>query len=238
MEFVHSVPRIVLTSLLSIAVLFGLCKLIGQRQISQMSMFDYINSITIGSIAAELATDLEKWWEPLTATIVYGLAAIAIDFITCKSLKLRKFFNGKPIVLYQQGKLYKGTLKKAKLDINENLTQCRVAGYFDLSQLEAAVLETNGQLSFMPLATDRPVTPKDLSLSIEPESLTTSLIIDGNILWENLKQSGYNEQWLRQQLHLQGIGQVSDVFFATCDKQGNFSAYRMLEKPVQHELFE
>lgn len=238
MEMIRSIPHIILTSLVSIIVLFALCKLIGQRQISQMSMFDYINSITIGSIAAELATDLEQWWQPLTATIVYGLAAFAINYITCKSIKLRKFFNGKPLVLYQQGKLFKGNLMKAKLDINEFLTQCRVAGYFDLSQLEAAVLETNGQISFMPLADQRPVTPNDLSLNIPQESLCTNLIIDGNILWENLKQSGYNEEWLHKQMHSQGIGQVSEIFLATCDHQGNFYAYRMLEDPIQHELFE
>lgn len=238
MEALRSIPHIIFVSLISIIVLFGLCKLIGQRQIGQMSMFDYINSITIGSIAAELATNLEEWWKPLTATIVYGLAAVAIDYATCKSIKLRTFFNGKPLILYQEGKIYKGNLEKSNLDINEFLSQCRVAGYFDLSQLEAAVLETNGQISFMPLSDQRPVTPNDLDLKVSPESLCTNLIMDGNILWDNLKSSGYNEQWLHQQLHNQGIGQVSDVFLAICDKQGNFTAYRMEETPVQHNFFQ
>lgn len=238
MEVFTDILRIILTSVISIAVLFCLCKLIGQRQISQMSMFDYINSITIGSIAAEFATELERWWEPLTATIVYGLITVLINLITCKSIKLRKFFSGKPVVLFEEGKIYKANLMKAKMDINEFLTQCRVAGFFDLSQLEAAVLETNGQVSFMPMADQRPVTPNDLQLGPPPESLAINLILDGKILEDNLKYSGRDLKWLNKQLHSQDIGQISDVFLATCDKAGNFTAYRMQNVPVQHEIFE
>ena len=229
---------ILLTSIGSIVVLFVLCKLIGQRQISQMSMFDYINSITIGSIASEFAIDLEHWWQPLTAMLVYGGATIAINLVTCRSLKLRKFFSGRPIVLYEEGKLYKGNLRKAKLDVNEFLTQCRVAGFFDLTQLEAAVLETNGQVSFIPLADQRPVTPADLQLAPPPESLCVNLILDGQVLEQNLKYCGKDMQWLKKQLHSQQIGQISEVFLATCDKYNNFTAYRRQEAPVQHEIFE
>lgn len=238
MDIFTDILRIILTSLVSIAVLFCLCKLIGQRQISQMSMFDYINSITVGSIAAEFATELENWWEPLTATIVYGLVTVLINVITCKSIPLRKFFSGKPVVLFEEGKIYKANLMKAKMDVNEFLTQCRVAGYFDLSQLEAAVLETNGQISFMPLAAERPVTPQDLQLEPPPETLAINLILDGQVLEQNLKYSGRDMQWLEKQLHSQDIGQISEVFLATCDKQGNFTAYRKLDTPVQHEIFE
>ena len=132
MQIFAEVGKITITSLVSIVVLFGLCKLVGQRQISQMLPFDYVTSITIGSIAAELATDLEAWWQPLTATVVYGVAALCIDLFTCKSIALRRFFNGRPVVLYQNGRLYPENLLRARLDLNEFLSQCRVAGYFDL----------------------------------------------------------------------------------------------------------
>ena len=195
MDIFTDILRIILTSLVSIAVLFCLCKLIGQRQISQMSMFDYINSITVGSIAAEFATELENWWEPLTATIVYGLVTVLINVITCKSIPLRKFFSGKPVVLFEEGKIYKANLMKAKMDVNEFLTQCRVAGYFDLSQLEAAVLETNGQISFLPKSGSRPVTPQDLQLTPEPVSAWYDLILDGQLMEDNLKASGRSVSW-------------------------------------------
>lgn len=232
------IGKVIITSLVSILVLFLLCKLIGQRQISQMSLFDYINGICIGSIAAEFATNLEEWYRPFTAMLIYGLAAALINLLTCKSLALRKLFNGKPLVLFEDGRLYKGNLYRAKLDINEFLTQCRVAGYFDLSQLGAVVLETNGQLSFLPLSTERPLTPADMQLKPQDETLQINLILDGKILQENLKASGRSEEWLREQLHGQGIGQVREVFLASCDKQGSFTAYRMLEEPVTREIFE
>ena len=157
--------KVIGTSLLSLAVLFLLCRLNGQRQISQMSLFDYINSITIGSIAAELATDLENWQRTLTAMAVYGAAIALIGYLTCKSLGLRKLLNGTPLLLFENGNLYKANLLRAKLDVNEFLTQCRVVGYHDLSQLAAVVLETNGQLSFLPKAEQRPATPQDLGLT-------------------------------------------------------------------------
>ena len=230
--------KVVLASLFSIVILFLLCKWIGKRQIGQLSMFDYINSITIGSIAAELATNLEEWEKPLTAMLVYGAATVFINILTCKSLALRKFFNGKPIVLYEHGTLYKANLMRAKLDINEFLTQCRVAGYFDLTQLEAAVLETNGQISFLPLSQERPVTPADLQLKPQQEQLAISLILDGKILPDNLRDSGRDEAWLQKQLHSQDIGQISDVFLAYCDMSGAFHAFRMEEKPMRHDIFE
>lgn len=101
------IPHILFTSLFSIIVLFLLAKLMGNRQVSQMSMFDYVNGITIGSIAAEFATSLEDdYWMPLTAMVVYGVTAALISYITCKSMAARKFINGKPVVLYENGKLY------------------------------------------------------------------------------------------------------------------------------------
>lgn len=229
---------IILTSLGSIVVLFMLTKLMGARQLSQMSMFDYINSITIGSIAAEMATSLEgDFLLPLTAMIVYGLIVTLISIITCKSMSLRKLFNGKPVVLYENGKIYEKNLLSAKLDINEFLTQCRVAGYFDLSQLQCAVMETNGQLSFLPLSEQRPVTPQDLQLKPQPEAPAANVIIDGHVLTENLKYTGNDDTWLKKQLEQQCI-KLDEVFLATCDAQNTLTVYRMTGQKVRHEIFE
>ena len=214
MQIYSEVGKIAITSLVSIVVLFGLCKLVGQRQIGQMSLFDYVTSITIGSIAAELATDLEAWWQPLTATVVYGIAALCIDWFTCKYIALRRFFNGRPVVLYQNGRLYPKNLLRARLDLNEFLSQCRVAGYFDLSQLESAVLETNGQISFLPAAQYRPATPSDLQLSPQPEGLWCALVLDGSPLADNLEAIGHNPAWLQEQLTARGYKSPKEVFLA------------------------
>ena len=131
-----------------LAVLFILTRLGGKRQIAQMNLFDYVNSITIGSIAAEMATNLEQWYRPLTAMIVYGIAAFAVHYGTCKNRNVRLWLSGQAIPLMENGTIYKAELDRAKIDLNEFLAQARVAGYFDLNEVQCAMLETSGQISF------------------------------------------------------------------------------------------
>ena len=132
---------IIALSLGSIIAIFILTKIMGYRQMSQMSMFDYIISITIGSIAAEMSTALDKnFAQPLTAMIVYALSAVLLSWISSKSIRIRRVVEGKPLVLLSNGELYLGNLKRAKIDVSEFLEQCRVSGYFDVSKLETAVL--------------------------------------------------------------------------------------------------
>ncbi len=124
---------VIALSLGSIIAIFVLTKLMGYRQMSQMSMFDYINGITIGSIAAEMATSLEEnFMQPLIAMIVYALSAILLSWISSKSIRARRVIEGKPLVLLNHGELYGENLKKAKIDVSEFLVQCRVNGYFDV----------------------------------------------------------------------------------------------------------
>ena len=232
------IPHILFTSLFSIIVLFLLAKLMGNRQVSQMSMFDYVNGITIGSIAAEFATSLEDdYWMPLTAMVVYGVTAALISYITCKSMAARKFINGKPVVLYENGKLYEKNLAAAKLDINEFLTQCRTAGYFDLADLQTAILETNGQVSFLPLAAQRPVTPEDLQMTPDPERPCVNVILDGTVIPKNLKYTG-NDVWLKKQLEAQHVTRIGDVFLATVNAQNELAVYPRTGERVAHEMFE
>ena len=231
--------KIIATSLASLIALFLMAKLIGNRQVSQMSLFDYVVGITIGSIATEMATSLEgDIFLPLTALLVYGVVAALIAFGTCKSILLRKFFTGTPLILFEDGKLYEKNLAAAKLDINEFLTQCRVAGYFDLSQLKAAILETNGQISFMPLAEERPATPADHGLKPAPEGLLINLILDGKILRDNLKYSGKDDIWLKKQLAAEGIHSEKEVFLASCDIDDKLTVYKYTGEKVDKEIFE
>ena len=252
------IPHILFTSLFSIIVLFLLAKLMGNRQVSQMSMFDYVNGITIGSIAAEFATSLEDdYWMPLTAMVVYGVTAALISYITCKSMAARKFINGKPVVLYENGKLYEKNLAAAKLDINEFLTQCRTAGYFDLADLQTAILETNGQrqkahlavglqnsglqigkVSFLPLAAQRPVTPEDLQMTPDPERPCVNVILDGTVIPKNLKYTGNDDVWLKKQLEAQHVTRIGDVFLATVNAQNELAVYPRTGERVAHEMFE
>lgn len=218
---------VVIASAASFIVLFLLTKLMGKRQVSQLSMFDYINGITIGSIAAEMATSLQSdFLKPLVAMIIYALFEILVSYLGCKSIRLRKFLNGKPLKLLDNSKIYYSNFKKAKLDVNEFLELCRGAGYFDISKIEAAYLEPNGKLSILPISSDRPATPADLNLNVKKEKPTIPVIIDGNILKENLKLTGNEETWLKKQLNSQSISQIADVFLAICDNNNKLSVYK------------
>lgn len=230
--------QVVLASLASIVVLFMLSKLMGNREISQLSMFDYINGITIGSIAAEMATQLEDIRKPLVAMIVYGIVTAFIAKITCKSMILRRFITGRPVVLFENGKLYEKNLAKTKLDINEFLTQCRNSGYFDLNNIQTAILETNGRISFLPVVSQRPVTPQDLQLSPPQERPVANVIIDGRLMNKNLKHIGQNKAWLTKQLNDQGVTDISDVFLATCDCDGKLTVYLRIKEKINRDLFE
>lgn len=216
---------VIVLSLASLIVLFLMTKLMGYRQMSQMSLFDYINGITIGSIAAEMATNLEDYHRPLAAMIIYSLAAVCLSLLSGKSIKARRFLNGKPLILLHNDILYEENLKKSKIDLNEFLEQCRVSGYFDIAHLQTVILEGNGRLSFLPKSSARPVTPGDLSLTPEQEDLTAVLILDGHIMENNLKHAGKEEKWLNAQLHAQGIPDAKHVLLATCDLNNKLTAF-------------
>lgn len=220
------VGKTALTSLLSLVVMFGLSRIGGKRQIAQMSMFDYVNSITVGSIAAELATELEAPYRPLTALFMYGGITWLAHMCACKTLKGRTILDGRASILMENGTIYKKALSKAGIDLNEFLGQARVAGYFDLNEVQCAVLEVSGQISFLPRADNRPVTPQDLQLHPSQVSMWTDLILDGVIMRENLDACGRGTEWLKTQLHRYGIGQSGEAFYAGCDREGNFFACR------------
>lgn len=230
--------RVFLTSVGSIIVLFILTKIMGYKQMSQLSMFDYVNGITIGSIAAEMATSIEKnFMLPLLAMVVYGLSTWLISFCCTKSFVFRRFVTGKASVLYNNGKLYEENFKKAKMEINEFLMMARNSGYFDLSSLETVILEANGQLSFLPKSKERPATPADFDLSPEQDVILSNVIEDGHILYQNLKYSGVNEQWLRNELEKQNI-KSDEVFLGVCDGNKNLTVYKKTGTETPNDVLE
>ena len=221
------IRQVVLTSLLSLVVMFVFTRIGGKRQIAQMSPFDYLNAVTVGSIGAELATDLEQWWRPLSALIIYILATWLVHYTACKSNAMRSFWSGRSLILMDGGVISKTALQRAAIDVNEFLGQARIAGYFDPNEIATAILETSGQISFLPKSLNRPLTPEDMQLHPDAAHIWYDLIIDGQLMQDNLKAAGRDERWLDAQLHTQGIGQRSEVFYAACDKADGFFACRI-----------
>lgn len=215
-----------LTTLGSFAALFFAAKLIGHKQIAQLDFFDYITGITIGSIAAEMATELEQPWKPLTAMLLYGAITVLLSIAANKFPKTRKYFYGPAVILMDHGKLDRKNLKKAKLDLSEFIVMCRQQGYFDLTNIQTAIFEYNGKLTILPVSTQRPVTPGDMNLAPEQELLFTELIMDGQILGQNLKHMGLDLTWLDKQLKQRGIHSAKDVLLALCDRNLKLVIYQ------------
>ncbi len=228
--------KILLVAPLSYVALLLITKLIGYRQISQLNIFDYVNGITIGSIAAEMATELEEPHKPLLAMVVYGLLVLLTSVITSHSLKARRWLTGRTLVLLENGKLYRENLKKAKLDINEFLTQCRDSGYFDLNEIQLALLETTGKVSFLPKSQQRPATPQDMGVTVQQTLPQINVVLDGHVLADNLQYLGYDETWLDRQLKAQNTT-VGDCFLVTCDREGTLGVYPMNTTPMTRDLF-
>ena len=206
------IVKLVLTSLLSIAALFIITKIMGHKQVAQLDFFDYVSGITIGSIAAELATDLENAWQPLIALALYGVVSVVLNLCASKIQRTRKYINGAPTILMNGGKIYRENLKQAKLDLSEFMLLCREQGFFDLDEIETAVFEHNGKLSILPKGSFRPVTPSDLNLKVKESHIGTEVIMDGQILGENLSRMGYDEIWLARRLEEEGYKKAEDIF--------------------------
>ncbi|MGN0601554.1 MAG: DUF421 domain-containing protein [Oscillospiraceae bacterium] len=231
--------KTVLATFGSIIIMFLISKLLGNKQISELNLFDYINGITIGSIASEMAvsSNYKELWTSATAMVIYGLTGFLLSIWTIKSIKARRFFSGTPLLLIEDGKIYPENIKTAKLDTGDLLTRARNSGYFDISQIAYAILENNGKISFMPKTTERPITLKDLGQERPDEKLVTNVILDGVVMEGNLKYTGNDMKWLLKEMHKQGFSDPSDIFLGTVDQNNSLTLYPQYEHKVMKDYF-
>lgn len=231
--------KVICVSIASLVLMFFLTKIMGNKQMSELTMFDYINGITIGSIAAEMSTsEVDEVIKPITAMIVYALAATAISFAVNKSIRARRFLSGKSVIVYNNGKINKKNLTKVKLDLNEFLSQCRINGYFNLSDIQTAVFEPNGRLSILPKSNSKPLTADDMGIKVTEASVLTTVILDGNLMQANLKHTGNDETWLVKELEKQGYSSVKKVFLGLVDSNNTLYIYDADNKSSDNDIFQ
>jgi uncharacterized membrane protein YcaP (DUF421 family) len=208
--------KTVLTAAASIAVMFALTKIMGNKQISQLNLFDYINGITIGSIAAEmaLADEWEELWQATIAMTVYGLTGFLISMATMHSMTARKIFSGEPLILIENGTVYCENVKKAKLDLNDLLIAARCDGIYSVTDIALAVMESNGRISFCQTERSRPVNLADLGQSPAEKPAPLNLIIDGILMEKNMRNADFSVRQLSDALHAQGYSSPDEIFLA------------------------
>ena len=215
-----------LRAITSLVFLFLVTKIIGKKQVSELSLFDYVIGISIGNFAAEMTINLESnEINGLLAVLIFGLIAYAVSIITMKSMRLRRFFMGTPTIIIQNGKILIDGMKKTRLDMNDILEQCRTNGYFDISQIEYAIVEANGELSILPKAEYRPLNPNDMNLKVSKEGLCANVVIDSKVMVNNLSNMAKDEEWLRKQLKVHGYKTLDNILLATLDNNEKIIVY-------------
>lgn len=221
-QALHAIPM----SLISLILLFLICKLIGKKQVSELSLFDYVIGISIGNFAAEMIMDIEgNFLNGVVAIIVFGLSSFFVSLIALKSIILRRILIGTPTIIVQNGKIIKENLVKTKIDVNDLLEEVRTNGYFDLNEIEYVIMEANGKLSILPKSENKQVTLKDMEIKTNKASLCANVIIDGKIMNNNLSNMKKDEEWLYKELKVKGIN-LNEILLATLDNNEKLVIYK------------
>jgi len=213
--------------------------MMGKKQISELNFFDYVVGITIGSIAADISLDIEKnMIAGIAALFIYGFISYIISFVSIKSILARRFFIGVPTVLVEKGKIIESGLKKSKIDVNDLLMVARENGYFNLDEIDYALMEVNGNISFLPKEKEKPVTKKDIKIKCSNEGLTVNAIIDSKYMANNMKAINKDKEWLDHELKVNGYDNYDNILLATIDNNYKVTIYEKNVKPDKNTVLE
>lgn len=226
-------------TLLVLIILFLITKMMGKKQISQLNFFDYVVGITIGSIAADISLDIEKdILAGIGSLLIYGCISYLISFLAMKSIVARRFFIGVPTVLVEKGKIIESGLRKVKIDVNELLAEARENGYFNLDEIDYALMEVNGNISFLVKEKDKPVSKGDVKIKCSDEGLTTNGVIDGIYMKKNMAAIGKDKIWLDHELKVLGYDNYDDILLVTIDNNYKVTVYEKNVKPIKNTVLE
>ncbi len=218
--------EVIIKGVISLIFLFFVIKILGKKQVSQLNIFDYVIGISLGNIAAEMTINSDiTIMEGFIGMAIYGLCSLFVSFITTKSIIARRFISGVPVVLMEHGKISKDQLKKVKLDINDLMQDAREDGIFDLSDVDYAIMEVSGKVTFLLKSQADSVTRKDLKINLKDKGLTANLIIDGNIMENNLKAFGKDKKWLLNKIKEKGYHKVDEIFLLICNSNEEVTIY-------------
>lgn len=196
-----AIVKLLIYSITAFAYLFIIAKILGKKQIAQLDFMDYIVGISLGSIAADMAFDIDTpIWYFLVGMTIFALMDLLFSILGRKLNFFKKLFVGRPIILIQDGKLNYKNLQRSKLSINEFLAMCREKGFFDIDDIAFCLLETSGKLSVLPKSFATPTTVQDVGVSKPQASLSKDVIMDGQVVEACLTQLAKDREWLMQKL--------------------------------------
>lgn len=203
---------IIPSSLISLLTLFIITKIIGKKQVSELSLFDYVIGISIGNFSAEMIINKDvQYINGMMAIIVFGLIAWFVNFLARKSIIVRRLLMGVPTVVIEDGMIIEQSLKSLNMDINDLLEFLRSEGYFHIEEVSYAIMEANGQLSILPKGAYKPTTLKDMKIAGSKEELDANVIIDGKFMEQNIKNSPKGMDWIKKELKKNGYNKPDEI---------------------------
>lgn len=215
--------NIIVRSALLVLILFLIMKWLGKKQLSQLSFFEYIVGITIGSIAAEISTGLDRnFMYGIYSMLVWSLIPFLAGLIAMKNKKARDFIEGQSTVVIKDGKIQEDNLTKEKYSSEELLQLLRNKNVFQVADVEFAVLEGNGDLNVLLKKEKQPITSADLELDVAPEKVPQTVILDGQIMDEALNASGLSRSWLEVELKKLNVS-LDNVYIGQIDSFGQLT---------------
>lgn len=200
------------------AILF-ITRILGRQQVAQLTVYEYINGITFGSIAANMATDLsESTWGHVVGLFLFGALTYIIGYISKKKRSFSKVVQGEPILVIQDGHILEKNLSRFHYTVDDLTHLLRKKDIFNILDVKYAILENTGEVSVLKVAGKENVTVEDMNLQTTQEELITDIIVTGVIIYENLKKRNISVKWLTGQLKMMGVKDIKDIYFATLDK--------------------
>jgi uncharacterized membrane protein YcaP (DUF421 family) len=214
-------------SVVAIAALFLLARILGKKQISQLTFFDYVVGISIGSVAASFASDPAIGYvHGLTSMAIFALFPLLLTAISLKSYPARKLLEGKPTILIQNGEIIVDNLRKVNLSVNDLLEECRLKNAFQVQEIEYAIFETSGKLSVLMKPAMQPLTPQDMNLPGAAKGICTNVIVDGTILDDNLSALGMDRVWLAAELSRLNVAGPEGVILCYADASRGIHVFK------------
>ena len=208
---------------LFLVILFFITKVLGKKQLTELSFFEYVTGITIGSIAGEVIMGLDgSIWNGVISVLIFGAVPFIVGLISLKSKRFRDYVEGKGTIFIKDGKVMEDNLKKERYTADELLELLRRKYVFQVADVEFAVLEPKGDLSVLLKKENRPVTPKDIGLKSPTEKEPQTVIMDGVVLGEPLSTAGKNRRWLETELGKLNVS-IENVYLAQVDTYGQLA---------------
>lgn len=213
------------TVILYLIVLFVI-RIMGKGELSKMSPFQLIVLFMIAELASiPIESPDVSMITGVTAIFALLFLQVFISFISIKSEKLKNFFNGKPSILINKGNINFKELKKLRITINDLMEQLRIGNSPDISKVEYAVMESNGELSIILKTEEQPLTAKDMSIGKQQEIMPVVFISDGILYRQNIYQAGWTEKQLMNELAAVNILDHTKIFLAFCDGSSTLHIY-------------